>query len=415
MVEEAVLTVGAPEPVTSSWELLEHPHTPKTKWSISKALALELAEHLEQTGAKRILEIGSGFSTVILAAYAARHEDVRVVSLEHSKRYEERTRQGLKRLGLASDRVDLKLANLREHKFPNGERHLWYDLRNARVDEKFDFVFVDGPPKRQGRWGVFFGLADHLSPGWEMWVDDGLRQHEKKCIKLWKQHLQFTHEREDIDGKGLWTLRDSGQPAPAPDERPPGKLGIVIMANGDPGWRQRTTSWVDPRRLEESFVLAATEDDTREPDGSFVDARVPRTGRRERRLPERMLQSVARRPDVEFVLYLNDDWRSQAIKQPWLERALRYLQANPQVDQVYLRRRIDQDDRRVNPSVDGMGFVERATTPYGEEPCLIRASSLPLLGVIKRARATESRAVQLSPGVFLENGKGRRAGAGGRR
>ena len=84
VIEEARCSVGAPERVISIWELLEHQHTPKTRWLISNALALELAEHLERTRPERILEIGSGFSTVILAAYAARYEDVRVVSLEHS-------------------------------------------------------------------------------------------------------------------------------------------------------------------------------------------------------------------------------------------------------------------------------------------------------------------------------------------
>jgi predicted O-methyltransferase YrrM len=234
-LEEAMLTVGAPEPTISAWKLLNDPDAPRTTWSISETLALELAEHLERTTPKRILEIGSGFSTAILAAYAARHDGVQVVSLEHSKRYEERTRRGLRKLKLEHT-VDLRLANLREHVFDNGERHLWYDLRAAEVDGKFDFVFVDGPPKRQGRWGALFGLADYLATHWEMWVDDGRRQHEKKCIKLWKQHIQFSYRLENIDGKGLWILRDSGRPDQGRPEPEPwsGGLGIGILAQRRP-------------------------------------------------------------------------------------------------------------------------------------------------------------------------------------
>jgi precorrin-6B methylase 2 len=434
VVEEAMLSVKARERVISSWELLEHQHTPKTKWSISNALALELAEHLERTRPERILEIGSGFSTVILAAHAARYEDVRVVSLEHSKRYKEHTQRGLEKLGLTNERVDLKLANLREHKFSERERFLWYDLRAAGIDETFDFVFVDGPPKTHGRWGVLFGLPDYLRSGWEMWVDDGLRQHEQKCLKLWKQQLEFSHVRCDIDGKGLLILRDGKHQDQARSEEQPGqanwagKVGIGILANGDPSWRQRTQKHLDSRLLRESFVLAASDDASSDSTESFVDEHITRNGQPHKRLVGQVLQSVAQHPGVEYVLLLNDDWSSRTLEEKWLERALEILQKNLHIDQIYLRRRIDQNDRRVHPSADGMGFVERSGALLSQEPCLIRARSLlngpsgqrraprergsstigRLTRVTRRVRSGNSQAVQLSPGVFLEKETGRR-------
>jgi SAM-dependent methyltransferase len=402
--EEAMLTVGAPEPTISAWKLLDDPDAPRTAWSISKTLALELAEHLERTTPKRILEIGSGFSTAILAAYAARHHGVQVVSLEHSKRYEERTRRGLRKLKL-EHLVDLKLANLREHMFINGERYLWYDLRAAGVDGRFDFVFVDGPPKRQGRWGALFGLADYLATHWEMWVDDGRRQHEQKCIKLWKQHIQFSYRLENIDGKGLWILRDSSRPDQGrPEPEPwPGGLGIGILADGDPTWRERARTLIDQRLLDDCFVAAATEDAALRQDDAWVDKHVIRDGQSHERLAIRVLQTVALQRGVEYVLYLDDDWGSRTLDKTWLSRALRYLREHAEVDQVYLSHRM-AGERRVNPEIDGMGFVERAGPPIGGEPSLIRAQALVNGGLrLRRIRRARPRAVQLSPGVFFPN------------
>jgi predicted O-methyltransferase YrrM len=401
--EEAMLTVGAPEPTISAWGLLDNPDAPRTTWSISNTLALELAEHLERTTPERILEIGSGFSTAILAAYAARHDGVEVVSLEHSKRYEERTRRGLGKLKL-EHLVNLKLANLREHVFDNGERHLWYDLRAAGVDGKFDFVFVDGPPKQQGRWGALFGLADYLATHWEMWVDDGRRQHEQKCIKLWKQHIQFSYRLENIDGKGLWILTDASRPDQPPPEPEPwsGALGIGILANGDPTWRERARTVIDRRLLDDCFVVVATEDAELGQDDAWVDKHVVRDGQPQERLVIRVLQSVALRHGVEYVLYLDDDWGSRTLDKAWLSRAIRYLREHAEVDQVCLSHRL-AGERRVDPEIDDMGFVERVGPPIGGEPSLFRAQALVNGLRLRRIRRPRPRAVQLSPGVFFPN------------
>lgn len=104
-------------------ELLADPRAPHSEWSISETLAIELAGYLERVRPKRILEIGSGFSTVVLAKYAARH-GAKVVSLEHEQRYHKRTTEGLAELALDGP-VDLKLARLRPRQFGNHEPYQW--------------------------------------------------------------------------------------------------------------------------------------------------------------------------------------------------------------------------------------------------------------------------------------------------
>jgi hypothetical protein len=74
-----------------------------------------------------------------------------------------------------------------------------------------------------------------------------------------------------------------------------------------------------------------------------------------------------------------------------------------EVDQVYLSHRM-AGERRVNPGLDDMGFVERAGPPIGGEPSLIRARALVNGGLrLRRIRRARPRAVQISPGVFFPN------------
>jgi hypothetical protein len=432
-----VRTVTAPEPI-SGWDLLDHPSTPRTTWSITDKLAIELTQHLELHRPTRILEIGSGYSTAILGAYAARH-GAEVVSLEHSLLYAGRTKRGLEDLGLAGS-VDLRYAPLSRQKFANGQRYLWY---NVDLEGAFDFVFVDGPPKEHGRWGVFFEVADYLMPGWELWMDDGKRAHEQKCIRLWEKHSTFSHDRKDVDGKGVWILRDGhhrDDQFEQGDKIRPGILGIGILANGDPGWWQRTRKLVDPRLLATSPIVAATDDPTAVPE--VVQKHIKRGGtaverlaRRSRELigwssdgpPKwtvgRLLHSAARSSGVEYVLLLNDDWTLQTLDPGWLKRSLDYLESHSAVDQVFLPHRLHARSGAKLTAAHGIGFIELGAEQCCDEPSLIRARCLSIGGWRRQSRPRglrsrmaiavrlppKVRTVQLSPGVFVKNGvKGKR-------
>jgi precorrin-6B methylase 2 len=421
-------TAMAPEPI-SGWELLDHPRTPKTTWSITDKLAIELAEHLELTRPERILEIGSGFSTAILASYAARH-GATVVSLEHHPVYMDRTRRGLEELGLA-DHVELRFAQLSKRLLPNGQEYFWYKLV---LEDSFNFVFVDGPPKSEGRQGVFFEVADHLSPGWEMWLDDGKRAHEQKCIKLWRKYGSFSSYRRDIDGKGIYILRDDSTARQHHRYRQwHGKLGLGLLANGDHNWWQQVQELVDPELLAASHVVAATDGPL---PGSLpfavrkhlhrsgaVERRARRHGRRRpgdsssrpRRLIGRLLHSAAQPSGVEYVLYLSDDWASQTLDDGWLIRSLEFLEASDKVDQVLLTHRIDTTSTGKEVRSRGMGFIALGERRCRDQPSLLRARSRATGGwrrLLRRRRSwsriavllrlrPKLRTVQLSPGVFV--------------
>ena len=67
------------------------------------------------------------------------------------------------------------------------------------LQEKIDFLFVDGPPGKLqpfSRYPALPVLMPHLSPDAHILVDDGLRDNEAKMIDLWRDlDISFEAER----------------------------------------------------------------------------------------------------------------------------------------------------------------------------------------------------------------------------
>jgi glycosyltransferase involved in cell wall biosynthesis len=183
-------------------------------WTVTRALAGALADRLEAAKPKRILELGTGISTVVLAEHASR-TGATLVSLEHDASYIEQTKKLLTSFGL-QDQVELRLAPLEPRRCADGRTYPFYD---TKLDGTFDFVLIDGPPLRHGRQAAFFALSGHLARGWEVWLDDGRREHEQQCLDLWRTHFTFDAALYDFDQKGVWILRatdaEAGQERPA--------------------------------------------------------------------------------------------------------------------------------------------------------------------------------------------------------
>jgi Methyltransferase domain len=393
------------------WRVLKDPRTPRTSWSISDALAVELAHYLERRRPRRILEIGSGLSTVVLGAYAVRH-GASVVTLEHAFKFYERTRQALVQFGM-DEHVRLELAPLRSRRFEGyGRPTPWYD---ASLIGQFDFVFVDGPPKNEGRHGVLFAIAEHLAPSWELWLDDARRNHERKCLRCWQQEFPKGFFRVvqhgDLDGKGVVVLSDarSGHPQPQSPPRQPGRsLGIALIVNGDPNWPRRAERCLGRELLEGSLVVAtAREDGTGHP-ARFVDHRVDRD--------TDAFGWLAHRTELQYVLRLDDHWSYRTLDETWLSRALDILDQRSEIEVVCLQHRIDSERHRV-PDEAERGFVELGHTKFPDEPGLFRAAAMGKLAPADPDRVRRlpflkppapeppaGVAVQLFPGVFRRMG-----------
>jgi hypothetical protein len=165
-------------------------------WTITPGLARALAARLDAMRPERMLEFGSGNSTVILGDYASRTGGT-LVSLEHDPKSYKQTAKLLRSFGL-QEHVDLRLAPLKPMRCVDGGTYPFYD---TRLDGTFDFVLVDGPPAMShGREATFFAVSEHLAPGWELWLDDGYREHERHCVELWRSHFVFDGSLSGLNG-----------------------------------------------------------------------------------------------------------------------------------------------------------------------------------------------------------------------
>jgi Methyltransferase domain len=389
------------------------PRAPRSDWSITQTLAIELAAYLDRVRPPRILEVGSGYSTAILAAYAE-HHGAEVVTLEHDATYFRDTRRALRQLGV-DRRLDLRLAPLRRQWFGARGPYWWYGVE---LEGEFDFVFIDGPPKVLGRRGAFFALQGHLRPGWQVWVDDGFRRHERQCVRLWEEAFAgaFLESCWDIDHKGVFVLRDANEVHDEPGiGATTDRLGIGVLGNGDPSWWRRAERYFGHRFLDSCYVVVM---DRGEPPGRplsaaaarFVDARPAGQGLLAERILT-MFRLLAAQPGIRYVLYLDDRWWPSTLDTSWLRRGLGILEHQPDVERVALRHLADV-------STTGAGEQRPVPEPFPREPSLLRADRL---GTALQAGWAADRArcpgrspagldpaplwtVQLSPGVFRQNG-----------
>lgn len=122
-----------------------------------------------------ILETGSGLSTLVMAAAAARagHE---VHALEHDRDWYEKTKRAIERY---------RLSNVRLHWAPLEEYagFLWYSLP-LTLPERFALVLCDGPPRRYGRHGLFALLGEAIA-GADVLADDAADEALLAPLRRW--------------------------------------------------------------------------------------------------------------------------------------------------------------------------------------------------------------------------------------
>ena len=207
---QRVATTGVYQPVPAGdlrieaqmRQMLHDPRLPWTSWTLTPGMAQRLIAALCEQRPRRILEAGSGLSTALLARYAEL-TGAEVVTLEHEARYFRQTAALLDRFGLRRA-VDLRLAALGALRSNGWGPKPWY---RPLPEGEFDFVFVDGPPRRVGREAALYAVADRLSASGEFWLHDGHRQHEKDCLAAWQRAFSFDATLEEAD-KGVWILRN---------------------------------------------------------------------------------------------------------------------------------------------------------------------------------------------------------------
>jgi predicted O-methyltransferase YrrM len=146
---------------------------------------------------RRIVECGSGFSTLVLARLLHTHGG-RLVSLEHDQTWATRVHTNLAAQGL-DDVAQVTLAPLEAH--PLARDGLpWYTHRALRsLPPSIDLLLVDGPPAFEpqlalSRYPALPALAERLTPDATVVLDDIDRPGELRTLQAWERDHDFRFE-----------------------------------------------------------------------------------------------------------------------------------------------------------------------------------------------------------------------------
>ena len=100
---------------------------------------LDLLKVLDRVRPKRIVELGTGGSSAVFAAWVRGTEGASLVSYDHSQQWAELTAQALEGAGfLPHSRIELRVVPMRE-----SDRGSAYDMT---LEAGIDLLYVDGPP-----------------------------------------------------------------------------------------------------------------------------------------------------------------------------------------------------------------------------------------------------------------------------
>lgn len=138
-----------------------------------------------------VVEVGSGLSSLIIAAALRTNGTGRLLALEHDEHYAAVTTRELAQHDLGNWASVLE-APLRQTPTPAGKLS-WYDIdelagKIGRHD--IDLLLVDGPPASTGhlaRYPALPVLADLIRPGATILLDDAARPDEDEVLQRWTE------------------------------------------------------------------------------------------------------------------------------------------------------------------------------------------------------------------------------------
>jgi predicted O-methyltransferase YrrM len=170
----------------------DYPLPEMRHWAISPdALVCLLREALKRK-VRRVVECGSGVSTIVLAKYLKEEGGGHVYSLDHDPFYANQTRELLKLQGL-SEYATVITAPLADCRLDD-KSYKWYSVSALQeLPDDIDLIFVDGPPAPAGtfnRYPALEHLKDKMSNDCKIVMDDLIRKDEQAIAKEWSKKLK---------------------------------------------------------------------------------------------------------------------------------------------------------------------------------------------------------------------------------
>lgn len=186
------------------------PLPPMRGWAASPDFLVLVVGEILSRKPGLILELGSGVSTLVSAYALQKLGKGRLISLDHDIAFLQKTQQRVELHGL-SDIVQVLHAPLTKTNC-NGVDWQWYDLASLELPGTIDILVVDGPPadiQSRSRYPALPVLAEHLSAGATVFLDDAVRADEQAITREWAmRYPDFNHELVGCE-KGAAVFRRS--------------------------------------------------------------------------------------------------------------------------------------------------------------------------------------------------------------
>jgi Methyltransferase domain len=191
--------------------ILASVHLPLGTWAVEPDFLRLVAAELSRDP-RDVVELGSGASTVLMAAVRRQRGGPPVISVDHDPAFAERTRAALALAGL-QEHAEIHVATLKTTAV-GGHELIWYDREVLEhvLPSQIDLLIVDGPPvtSQRSRWPAVEVLSKRFTDRCAVLLDDGRRRDETATAMRWAHHhpnlALFWHDTV----KGTWRLEASG-------------------------------------------------------------------------------------------------------------------------------------------------------------------------------------------------------------
>lgn len=197
------------------------PLSAMTGWSIAPEFGWWLYNYVLDKKPNKVVELGSGVSTLIMALAMKATGVGQVISFESDLAYCQKTEDLLELCGV-SDRAKVVYAPLK--KFDIGtEFYRWYDIPFDLLDvalgtSGIDLLLIDGPPKAtnfHARYPAYPLLSRYFHTETMVILDDAAREEERQILERWLAEAHGTCVVEQLPdirhGSALFYVKSTAE------------------------------------------------------------------------------------------------------------------------------------------------------------------------------------------------------------
>ncbi len=177
-----------------------------------------LAGFVRALGAKRIIEFGSGFSTLMMAREMEPLEGNYLLSIDDSQHYSALAKEAFDNSGCQA-KVEFRVAPLRP-RFYGPRLLLSYSLPKGLLEAMgpFDLALIDAPHQDYGRESVLYDIFPAMAQGGYIVLDDANRADtERAHVRAWQAAYPQAIDPVLLEGigNGLGVIEKISEAKPA--------------------------------------------------------------------------------------------------------------------------------------------------------------------------------------------------------